>query len=90
MPEEISSPLLSLVKQQGLIDDLQYEEVVAEVKRSGMAVFQILQDFGVMDADAILQAEANQLGTEVAMTRRRKPRRHSASTAVGLTTGKLR
>ncbi len=71
MPEEISSPLLSLVKEQGLIDDLQYEEVVAEVKRSGTAVFQILQDFGVMDADAILQAEANQLGTEVVSLRNR-------------------
>ncbi len=72
MPEEISSPLLALVKEQGLIDDLQYEEVVAEVKRSGMAVFQILQDFGVMDADAILQAEANQLGTEVVSLRNRE------------------
>ena len=71
MPEEISSPLLSLVKEQGLIDDLQYEEVVAEVKRSGTQVFQILQDFGVMDADAILQAEANQLGTEVVSLRNR-------------------
>jgi type IV pilus assembly protein PilB len=72
MPEEISNPLLALVKEQGLIDDLQYEEVVAEVKRSGTAVFQILQDFGVMDADAILQAEANQLGTEVVSLRNRE------------------
>jgi type IV pilus assembly protein PilB len=71
MAEEISSPLLALVKEQGLIDDLQYEEVVAEVKRSGTPVFQILQDFGVMDADAILQAEANQLGTEVISLRNR-------------------
>ena len=71
MPQEISSPLLSLVKEQGLIDDLQYEEVVAEIKRSGTSVFQILQDFGVLDADAILQAEANQLGTEVVSLRNR-------------------
>jgi DNA-binding NarL/FixJ family response regulator len=35
------------------------------VKRSGNSVFQILQDFGIMDADAILQAMANHLGTEV-------------------------
>ena len=35
MAEEISSPLLSLVKELGLIDDLQYEEVAAEFKRSG-------------------------------------------------------
>ena len=35
MAEEISNPLLSLVQEQGLIDDLQYEEVIAELKRSG-------------------------------------------------------
>ena len=30
MAEDISNPLLSLVKEQGLIDDLQYEEVLGE------------------------------------------------------------
>ena len=65
MSDEISNPLLSLVREQGLVDDLQYEEVVAELKRSGNTVFQILQDFGIMDADAILQAMANHLGVEV-------------------------
>jgi len=65
MAEEITHPLLALVKAQGLIDDLQYEEVSAEVKRSGTSVFQILQDFGILDADAILQVMANHLGTEV-------------------------
>ena len=34
MPEDISHPLLSLVKEQGLIDDLQYEEVAGEFKRT--------------------------------------------------------
>ncbi|HKI70102.1 MAG TPA: GspE/PulE family protein [Verrucomicrobiae bacterium] len=67
MAEEISSPLLTLVKEQSLIDDLQYEEVVAEYKRSGTAVFQILQDFGIMDRDSILQVIADHLGTEVVM-----------------------
>jgi type IV pilus assembly protein PilB len=65
MSDEISSPLLSLVKEQGLIDDLQYEEVAAEAKRSGTSVFQVLQDSAVLDADSILQAMANHLGTEV-------------------------
>jgi type IV pilus assembly protein PilB len=65
MSDVISNPLLALVKEQGLIDDLQYEEVAAEIKRSGTAVFQILQDFGIMDADAILQVMANHLGAEV-------------------------
>jgi type IV pilus assembly protein PilB len=64
-------PLLELVKEQGLVDDLQYEEVAAEHKRSGNSVFQILQDFGILDADAILQAMANHLGTEVVSLRGR-------------------
>jgi type IV pilus assembly protein PilB len=65
MADEISSPLLALVREQGMIDDLQYEEVSAEIKRSGTHVFQILQDFGIMDADSILQVMANHLGAEV-------------------------
>ncbi|HEV2392880.1 MAG TPA: GspE/PulE family protein [Verrucomicrobiae bacterium] len=65
MAEDISNPLLSLVKEQGLVDDLQFEEVVAEFKRSGKPVIQILQDFGIMTLDDILQVIANQLSTEV-------------------------
>ncbi len=65
MAEEITAPLLSLVKEQGLIDDLQYEEVAGEFKRSGKPIIQILQDFGVMDLDMILQVMANHLATEV-------------------------
>jgi type IV pilus assembly protein PilB len=65
MAEEISNPLLSLVRDQGLIDDLQYEEVLAEHKRSGTQVIQILQDFGILDLDAILQVIASYLGAEV-------------------------
>lgn len=65
MAEEISNPLLALIKSQGMIDDLQYEEVSAEFKRSGKSIIQILQDFGVMDIDSILQVIANHLSTEV-------------------------
>ena len=62
MAEEISNPLLSLVKEQGLIDDLQYEEVAAEFKRSGTPVIQLLQDFGIMKLDDILQVMAELSG----------------------------
>jgi type IV pilus assembly protein PilB len=65
MAEEISNPLLSLIKEQGLIDDLQYEEVAAEHKRAGTPVLQILQDFGIMDLDNILQVIGNYMGAEV-------------------------
>jgi type IV pilus assembly protein PilB len=69
MAEEISNPLLSLVREQGLIDDLQYEEVAAELKRSGAPVFQLLQDFGIMKVDDILHVMASNLGTEVVSLR---------------------
>src|SRR5215469_768031 len=65
MAEEILNPLLTLIKEQSLIDDLQFEEVVAEHKRTGTPVIQILQDFGIMDLDTILQLEANHLGAQV-------------------------
>ena len=65
MPDEISSPLLSLIRENGLIDDLQYEEVAGELKRSGTSPIQVLQDFGIMKLDDILHVEATALGTEV-------------------------
>jgi type IV pilus assembly protein PilB len=65
MSEEISNPLLALIKEQGLIDDLQYEDVAAEIKRSNASAIQILQDFGIMKLDDILHVEATYLGTEV-------------------------
>src|SRR3954454_3959774 len=69
MSEEISNPLLSLIKEQSLIDDLQYEEVAGEFKRSGKPVIQILQDFGIMELDDILEVIANHLSTEVVKVR---------------------
>jgi type IV pilus assembly protein PilB len=72
MAEEISSPLLSLVREQGLIDDLQYEEVAAEIKRSGAPAIQLLQDFGIMRLEDVLHVMASNLGTEVVSLRDRE------------------
>jgi type IV pilus assembly protein PilB len=65
MAEDISNPLLALIREQGLIDDLQYEEVVAEFKRSNAPVIQLLQDFGIMKLDDILHVIAGHIGAEV-------------------------
>src|ERR1035438_6617991 len=65
MSDEISSPLLSLIRENGLIDDLQYEEVAGEIKRSAASAIQVLQDFGIMKLDDILHVQATALGTEV-------------------------
>jgi type IV pilus assembly protein PilB len=65
MAEEFSNPLLALVREQGLIDDLQFEEVVAELKRSNAPVAQLLQDFGIMKMEDILHVIAGHIGAEV-------------------------
>jgi len=65
MAEEINDPLLSLLHGQGMLDDLQYEEVVGELKRNATPALQVLQDFGIMKLDDLLHVMATALGTEV-------------------------
>ncbi len=65
MAEDISNPLLALMREQDLIDDLQYEEVAGELKRSGAPVVQLLQDFGIMKLDDILHVMAGHIGADV-------------------------
>ncbi len=65
MADLASHPLLALLRERGLIDDMQVEEVVAEHTRSGRPVNQILLDYGFVDQDTQLQVIAEHLGTEV-------------------------
>lgn len=65
MSANINSPLLALVKEMGMLDDLQYEEVVSEHSRSGKPISQILADFGFLPIDQQLELQANHIGTEV-------------------------
>jgi type IV pilus assembly protein PilB len=60
-----SHPLLSMVRERGLLDDLQFEEVTQEAQRSGKPIADILADFGLLDQDSQLQIIAEHLGTEV-------------------------
>jgi type IV pilus assembly protein PilB len=70
MSEDFATPpLLSLIKENNQIDDLQFEEVQGEFKRTGKPVVQILQDFGIMDLDTVLQVIADHLGTRVVSLR---------------------
>jgi type IV pilus assembly protein PilB len=63
--EEIVNPLLSLVREQGLVDDLQFEELQAEFKRTGKPMIQVIQDLGIMDLDNLLHVIAEYIGTQV-------------------------
>jgi type IV pilus assembly protein PilB len=65
MAEMISNPLLALIREQGLIDDLQLEEVLQEQTRSGKNISQILNDTGIVETETQLQIIAAHLGTEV-------------------------
>jgi len=72
MPGRTTNPLLELLREKSLIDDLQYEEVQAEHDRTAKAVSQILQDFGVMDVESQLQVMADHLGTEIVSLKNRE------------------
>jgi len=65
MPAQTNDPLIALLKERGLIDDLQLEEVMEEHTRSGKLIGTILADFGIMDTETQLQIIAEYLGTEV-------------------------
>jgi type IV pilus assembly protein PilB len=65
MQDYNSDPLLALIKERNLIDDLQFEEVQQEMARTGKPSSEILSDFGLVDSDTQLQLVAESLGTEV-------------------------
>jgi type IV pilus assembly protein PilB len=65
MAEAISHPLLALIRERGLLDDLQSEEISQEIQRSGKPVAQVIEDYGLLDIDSILQIVADHLGTMV-------------------------
>lgn len=69
MSDASSHPLLALIKERSLIDDMQLEEVTQEHARSGKPLLQVLQDFGFLDLETLLQIQADHLGTEVVRIR---------------------
>lgn len=65
MADVQTNPLLALIRERGMADDMQLEEVMAEHTRTGRPVSQILVDYGIMDTETQLQLIAEHLGTEV-------------------------
>lgn len=66
---DIASPLLNLIQERGLIDDLQLEEVTQEATRNGKPIGEILLDFGLVDTETQLQIMSEHLGTEIVEVR---------------------
>lgn len=56
---------MALVKERGLIDDIQFEEVSQEHERTGKGYGEVLRNFGFVDQETQLQIVAEYLGTEV-------------------------
>jgi type IV pilus assembly protein PilB len=65
MAEAHSDPLMALVKERGLIDDIQFEEVSQEHERTGKPYGEVLKNFGLIDQETQLQIIADYLGTEL-------------------------
>lgn len=65
MAEMSTDPLLGLLHEQGMIDEMRIEEIADEQARSGKSTFQLLQDNGVIDEGALLQVIADYMGAEV-------------------------
>ncbi len=65
MSDPVTDPLLLLLRERGMLDDLQFEEVSQEAGRSGKPVLQVIQDYGLLDKDMVLQLLADHLGTSV-------------------------
>lgn len=65
MPDAVNDPLMLLLRDRGMLDDLQFEEVSQEATRSGKPVLQVIEDYGLLDKDMVLQLIADHLGTSV-------------------------
>ncbi|HYE31268.1 MAG TPA: GspE/PulE family protein [Methylomirabilota bacterium] len=65
MPTLINDPLLALVRDREMIDDLQVEEVTQEAARTGKPISKVLSDFGLVDTSMQLQIMADAVATEV-------------------------
>jgi type IV pilus assembly protein PilB len=65
MAQPVHSPLLELLRSQNMLDDLQFEEVVAEHERSGKPFHQIVANAGIFDIESQLQLIADHLGAEI-------------------------
>src|SRR5690606_28746441 len=65
MSDPVSNPLIALLREHGMLDDLQIEEVTAENNRSGTPVMQIVANSGYVDIPTQLDLIAQHLGTEV-------------------------
>lgn len=72
MADVTSFPLLALIRDRALADDMQLEEVIQEHGRGGKPIIDLLKDLDILDTESTLQIMADYLGTEVVDLRNRE------------------
>lgn len=65
MTDIANFPLVSLLKDSALLDDMQAEEIIQESTRTGRRVFDVIVDMGILDQATLLQTIADSLATQV-------------------------
>ena len=65
MTDIANFPLVSLLKDSALLDDMQAEEIIQESTRTGKRVFDVIVDTGILDQATLLQTMADSLATQV-------------------------
>ncbi len=65
MTDIANFPLVSLLKDSALLDDMQAEEIIQESTRTGKRVFDVIIDMGILDQATLLQTMADSLATQV-------------------------
>ena len=65
MSDNLSDPLLGLLRDQQMLDDLQLEEVSEALNRGAQNAIAAIKDLGFMDAETILQIVADYLGAPI-------------------------
>ncbi|MCK9314787.1 MAG: Flp pilus assembly complex ATPase component TadA [Verrucomicrobia bacterium] len=65
MTDIANFPLVSLLKDSVLLDDMQAEEIIQESTRTGKRVFDVIVDMGILDQATLLQTMADSLATQV-------------------------
>lgn len=65
MTDIANFPLVSLLKDSALLDDMQAEEIIQESTRTGRRVFDVIVGMGILDQATLLQTMADSLATQV-------------------------
>ena len=65
MSDTLSDPLLGLLRDQQMLDDLQLEEVSEALNKGASNTIAAIKELGFMDGETVLQIVADYLGAPV-------------------------